>query len=75
MLTKSALREWRIERGLTLEAAAGHVGVSRKTFWRWEQGDVPAEKVLRLEVATGISRFALRPDLARIFVPTGDRAA
>jgi len=69
-----ALRLWRQERELGLQEAADILGVGRKTYWRYERGLIPAEKVLRLEKVTGIPRQKLRPDLIAIFVPTGDAA-
>ena len=40
-------------------------GVSQPTVWRWlnDGGQLPAEHVLRVEAATGISRHHLRPDI------------
>jgi DNA-binding transcriptional regulator YdaS (Cro superfamily) len=53
------------------QAAMGRlVGVKQPSVFRWlDQGkSLPAEHVLTVERATGISRHALRPDL----YPTGD---
>lgn len=39
------------------------VGVTHSAVLQWARGRVPAERVLRVEEATGISRHELRPDL------------
>jgi DNA-binding transcriptional regulator YdaS (Cro superfamily) len=46
-------------------ATGRHLGVSQRAVWRWvKQGTVlPAEHVLAIEAATGISRHDLRPDI------------
>lgn len=46
-------------------AMARLVGVAQPSVWRWlERGKpLPAEHVLKVEDATGISRHDLRPDL------------
>lgn len=40
-------------------------GVSQPAVWKWLQSSkrLPAEYVLRVETATGVSRHALRPDI------------
>lgn len=40
-------------------------GVSQAAVWKWLNGEkhLPAEHVLKVEAATGISRHDLRPDL------------
>lgn len=57
------LRAYRAEKSLTLEALATIFGVNKTTVMRWEDGQVPAERVIEVERATGVSRQALRPDL------------
>mgnify|MGYP000920215372 CR=1 FL=1 len=44
---------------------ANSIGVPLSTLNRWLTGarDLPAERVLDLEEATGITRYELRPDL------------
>jgi hypothetical protein len=61
------------ERGITQTSVAAALGLDKSTICRWQ--DVPSERLLEVEKITGISAFVLRPDLARIFVPTGDRTA
>lgn len=39
------------------------VGVDKASVTRWNQGRVPAERVLDVERVTGISRHDLRPDI------------
>lgn len=48
------------------QSAMGRLlGVSQRAVWRWvrENKILPAEHVLKVEAATGISRHLLRPDL------------
>lgn len=49
----------------TQQAFADLLGVSQPTIWRWlnQSKQVPAEFVLRVEKATGVSRHDLRPDI------------
>jgi DNA-binding transcriptional regulator YdaS (Cro superfamily) len=49
----------------TQTAMADALGVSQPTVWRWlnQSRRVPAEYVLAIEAATGISRHELRPDI------------
>ncbi|RWE81927.1 MAG: hypothetical protein EOS63_08040 [Mesorhizobium sp.] len=44
-----------------LGALASHLGIRHQAFYSWKR--VPAERVLDIERATGISRHAQRPDL------------
>jgi hypothetical protein len=44
-----------------IAALARALNVRHPTFYRWRR--VPAERVLQIEKATGISRHKLRPDL------------
>jgi DNA-binding transcriptional regulator YdaS (Cro superfamily) len=57
------LRKHRAEAKLTLGQLAERFGVNKSTVLRWEEGRVPAERVLDVERTTGISRHELRPDL------------
>ena len=47
------------------QAMATELGVTQPTVWRWlnQSKQVPAEYVLRVEAATGVSRHDLRPDI------------
>ena len=48
------------------QSATGHLlGVSQASVWKWlrEGKPLPAQHVLAIEAATGISRHELRPDL------------
>ncbi len=40
-------------------------GITQPAVWKWLQSTkrVPAEYVLRIEAATGVSRYHLRPDI------------
>jgi DNA-binding transcriptional regulator YdaS (Cro superfamily) len=44
-----------------LSALSRILGIKHTAFYRW--GRVPAERVLQIEKATGVSRHDLRPDL------------
>lgn len=59
----SPIRTYRNLSGLTLEDFALKFGVNKSTVLRWEEGTVPAERVLDIERITGIPRTDLRPDL------------
>ena len=50
-------------KGLNLGKLADAVGVDKATVTRWAQRRIPAERVIGVERATGISRRLLRPDL------------
>lgn len=46
------------------QALAEKLGIKRQAVEKWIKHErVPAERVLAIEVATGISRYELRPDL------------
>lgn len=49
----------------TQTALAKICGVSQQAVWKWVQSSkrLPAEYVLRVEAATGVSRHLLRPDI------------
>lgn len=59
----SPLSRYRAANGLTLEAVAEGLGVNKSTVLRWEEGSIPAERIIQIEQATGIPRSELRPDL------------
>lgn len=46
-------------------ATGRELGVSQAAVWRWlaDEKPVPAEHVIPLETATGVSRYLLRPDI------------
>ena len=50
-----------IERADSMTSLAESVGVSLSALSQWQR--VPAERVLRVEQATGVPRHKLRPDL------------
>lgn len=69
MQTKTAFAKHRQNTRLTLEAVAAQFKVNRTTILRWENGTspIPEDRIEEIEAATGISRHALRPDLAALF--------
>lgn len=71
-MTTSPLARYREENDLTLEQVAQMFGVQKAAVWKWERRGPPADKVLAIEGATGISRHVLRPD---IFGPHPQEAA
>jgi DNA-binding transcriptional regulator YdaS (Cro superfamily) len=59
-MLKTALKS----RGIALGKLATDLGVTAPTISHWVFNNrVPAERVLAVEAATGISRHDLRPDL------------
>ncbi len=55
-----------------LAPLANHLGVSYQAVHKWfRKGKIPAERVLAVEAATGVSRHRLRPDI----YPADHRAA
>lgn len=44
-----------------INALADRLGIKRQAFYMWRR--VPAERVLDIEAATGVSRHDLRPDI------------
>jgi len=56
------------DKGIRPIDVARALNVDKSTVTRWEQGAIPAERVIDVERVTGIPREVLRPDLARIFV-------
>jgi transcriptional regulator with XRE-family HTH domain len=58
---------YRKRHGLTQQALASQLDVARGTVARWETGRrIDDELLPRVSDRTGISRGALRPDLARL---------
>lgn len=53
-------------RGAFILAAA--CAVTRQTIYNWEK--IPAEQILAVERATGLSRDKLRPDLKALWTKT-----
>jgi len=51
------------DRGLRLADLARSMRVDKATVTRWSQRRVPAERVLEVELVSGIPRHLLRPDL------------
>ena len=62
-ISESPIKDYRARAGMSLERMAAAFGVNKSTVLRWEMGRVPADRVLDVERATGISRHELRPDL------------
>ncbi|WP_082456232.1 transcriptional regulator [Novosphingobium sp. Leaf2] len=52
-------------------ALARICGVGQPAVWKWVQSSkrIPAEYVLRVEAATGVSRHHLRPDIYPVEMP------
>lgn len=71
MQTKTAFAQYRrsTRPKLTLDACAAKFKVNRSTILRWEDGTspIPDDRLEEIEAVTGISRHALRPDLAALF--------
>ena len=66
-MCKEAMRE-ALEKAVKKEGSRGRVaeklGISRQATIYWEKiGVVPAKHVLALEKMSGVSRYALRPDI------------
>lgn len=73
MQTKTAFAKHRKNTGKTLNAVAAQFKVNRTTILRWEDGTtpIPDDRLEEIEGITGISRHALRPDLAALFAKVG----
>lgn len=69
MQTKTAFAKHRKNSGKTLDGVAAQFRVNRTTILRWENGTspIPEDRIEEIEAVTGISRHALRPDLAALF--------
>lgn len=61
--TTSPLRAYRVANALTLEQLGLAFRVNKTTVLRWEEGQVPAERVLAISEETGIAPHILRPDI------------
>jgi len=57
------LRAYRAANALTLEQFGLAFHVNKTTVLRWEEGQVPAERVLAISKETGIAPHILRPDI------------
>lgn len=79
MHTKTAFAKHRENTKLKLAEVAAQFKVDRTTILRWETGAVPIPdgRLEEIERVTGISRHALRPDLAALFAqaPKTEEAA
>lgn len=60
---ETALKQHRLSRNQQLKDAADELGVAPSVLHKWENGQVPAHRVLDVERVTGLSRHALRPDV------------
>jgi DNA-binding transcriptional regulator YdaS (Cro superfamily) len=67
----SPLKRYRLAQNASLGDLGSVFGIDKSTVMRWENGRVPAERVLEVERITGVSRHDLRPDL----YPREERAA
>tara|TARA_Y100000310_G_scaffold334257_1_gene413677 strand:+ start:1447 stop:1662 length:216 start_codon:yes stop_codon:yes gene_type:complete len=63
METDSPLVRYRREHSITQAALAEGLGILPPALSKWENGRVPAERVLEVEQFTGVSRHELRPDI------------
>lgn len=63
MENASPLRSYRDKTGKTLADLARVFDVNKSTVLRWEDGQVPIERVADVERETGLSRHELRPDI------------
>lgn len=66
------IRQWRIERAISIEEAGKLVGVSGVQWHRYETGArrISDRRVDAISRVTGIPPHELRPDLAAIFSPS-----
>ncbi len=61
-----------VKRAGSQSELARRIGVRQGYIWKWlKSGRIPAERVLAVEAATGISRSELRPDI----YPAADQQA
>lgn len=60
-MTNEARVKMLIEKAGSMSALAGWAGVTRQAVSNWRK--VPAERVLKIEKASGISRHKIRPDI------------
>lgn len=75
MSNPSPLRRYREGQQQTLEALGALFAINKSTMMRWEEGRVPAERVLEVERVTGVSRHELRPDIYGPSPSDAERAA
>lgn len=61
------ITQYRNDNNLTLEAFGEKFGVNKSTAMRWEEGQVPVDRVAEISAVTGILPQNLRPDIAVIF--------
>ncbi|RZZ90899.1 CI repressor [Pseudoxanthomonas winnipegensis] len=62
-----------IENAGGVSRLAAQLGLAQTAVSNWrKRGKVPAEQVLKVEAATGVSRYDLRPD---VFGPAPTQAA
>ncbi len=59
----NALLQYRHKNNLTQADLARSLGVQAAAVCKWENGRVPAERVIAIETATGIARHEIRPDI------------
>lgn len=52
-----------IDGGGGLRPFAKAIGVSYQAVQKWRRSGIPAERVIKVEEVSGVSRFDLRPDL------------
>lgn len=74
-LTPFAALELALDRAGSQSQLARICGVSQPSVWKWLQSSkrLPAEYVLRVEAATGVSRHDLRPDIYPVDLPPAGR--
>lgn len=63
-MTDTSAIEKAIEVAGGLSALASKLGIKPPSVYEWKaRGRVPAERVLDVESATGVTRYELRPDI------------
>lgn len=62
-MTNASFRDLLRRSGIKPAELARLFKVEKSTITRWSQTRVPAERVLQIEAATGISRHDIRPDI------------
>ena len=65
MTASQALKNWRNRNGLSQQAAADRIPVHRVTWAKWEANmqTIGVDNMGRIESATGIPKWELRPDI------------
>lgn len=60
-----ALRQYRSENGISLDALGASLKLHKTTISRWERGTLPitARWAIEVEKVTGVPRASLRPDI------------